>query len=438
MNNEGKLNYHNAFEFVKAFEKYTKEIPEIHIVIKDLFGTNFNLGASSQNHGDHTYAVIKQYSDLLEEVLPQIKIIYHLTKSAQEAEKLTDIGQNHLMNVSMVSSSNADVYNRIAKKGTDITASSGNDGGTQMLYPSSQDKCTCVTAFDLYGKLLSFLQYSNRHSMVDIGGLSNQFVSGITVDGYYFEDTFGGTSCASPDITGVKLLIYVWFLIVFGRRPSYQDLNKYLLNFCTDYGQDGRDDKSGYGVPVLWDNNLNWFDPYKEWLTKRERFNKDGELVKHKMFNLNLGYTDLITRGNIWIMFASLMGWQCSSQSDSQQKKAFDYIQETMKLYANNSENYIYKKDLIVVIARYLATNSGLLDTDKDGIVDIFDVDYKEIGQEAYYELHVKYLEEVWDIYIYDTTQEAMNGFVTYEVAGALIARAFGFDEKFKYIDVNK
>lgn len=436
--NQYKYDYTRFEQFCKAMQGYEYPFGTLHLGYVDLYTWH---ATSSPYHGDKSHLVVYQ---IMQKYLPNVDVEYHKLTSFKQAEEARDRSELDLLNVSMSWDSQIEEAERLARKGVIIFGSLGNDwidirpdNKQARKYPGMQNKCIGVGACDLrypYTDDPHMLGYSNEIAETDkcdvLANFTNIFVQGLAKDGKYIEDTFGGTSCSSPytEVTGAVLFVY--YAMLFKRKPSYSELQKYLFNSAKDLKQDGWDERSGFGVPILFDNHMRWYDVYDYFNLNVIKYNSKGEIIKYKMFDLGIPFKQVLTRGDVWLMYASLMGMKVSSRSERQMNKAFEYVKDIMNLFANNANDPIAKRDFIVVMARYLAIKAGLVDSDKDGIADILDVDYKEVGIEEYYQIHIDYMEEFWNLVIYDTSEEAMIGNVTYEVGGTLTARVFGFTEK--------
>lgn len=62
---------------------------------------------------------------------------------------------------------------------------------------------------------------------------------------------FSGTSCSTPVLAGMASLVNDMAIAKTGRPLSQAGMYRFLRDCCVDIGDDGRDDKSGWGAPIL-------------------------------------------------------------------------------------------------------------------------------------------------------------------------------------------
>lgn len=84
--------------------------------------------------------------------------------------------------------------------------------------------------------------YSSRSKFLD-------FVSITNMDTAFGK--FGGTSCATPVLQGMAMLVQEFFKKNIGRKLTNAELFEFVKDNCVDLGKEGHDINTGHGLFVL-------------------------------------------------------------------------------------------------------------------------------------------------------------------------------------------
>ena len=74
--------------------------------------------------------------------------------------------------------------------------------------------------------------------------------------------THVGTSFSAPLFAAMVALVQCFFIEQTGSKLNQENLNKFIIDHCVDLGEDGRDDRTGYGLFILPDPELIEIDKY--------------------------------------------------------------------------------------------------------------------------------------------------------------------------------
>lgn len=92
--------------------------------------------------------------------------------------------------------------------------------------------------------LVQAASYTSHSELVDFGA-----ATGLYLDGY--PDTFTGTSCAAPVLAGMAALVNDFFMDKTGRPLPHLSMLRFMKDHAVDIEEPGKDEKSGWGIPVL-------------------------------------------------------------------------------------------------------------------------------------------------------------------------------------------
>ena len=138
-----------------------------------------------------------------------------------------------------------------------IAMSAGNEGTTSSNGWIKAEKVYGVGAVNLKwsamrngepmpgAELMIFsASYTSDSNHVDFGAPTD-----IYIDNRH--DAFGGTSGAAPALAGIVALVQDLFIEKTGRPLSHQAMYQFLKDNSMDIEETGKDDRSGWGLPIL-------------------------------------------------------------------------------------------------------------------------------------------------------------------------------------------
>ena len=133
------------------------------------------------------------------------------------------------------------VIQEATQKGIIVVCAAGNITGTpKIFYPGAYEETIAVSGLKKSGETVEFASsYSNYGDWIDISAPGSTIMSTI-IGGY---GTKTGTSMASPIVAGAVAL-----LMANDNSLTKEDILHLLYTSSTDMGDEGRDDKYGYGT----------------------------------------------------------------------------------------------------------------------------------------------------------------------------------------------
>lgn len=177
--------------------------------------------------------------DMIKQIAPDAEITRRYMNKDSVKKTMQEAIDNkvHLINCSFRGSDFRQYYNMddVFKK-IFICASAGNSGKEDDFYPAAIDKCLSVGAIDFAQGLKPYSTHSQKLDIVNFSGV-------WTSEGY-----MDGTSFSSPYTVGMLALFIQAFTDKFIRNPTTPEINKYILENCTDLMGKGFDIKTGNGL----------------------------------------------------------------------------------------------------------------------------------------------------------------------------------------------
>lgn len=124
-------------------------------------------------------------------------------------------------------------------------SAAGNYGGekfNQLLYAQNIYGVGAVEVPSM--KLPAYSSESNEVDFCGPTGLRVYYANGATV-------VFQGTSCATPALAGMAACVNHLFIEKTGKALRREKMYQFLKDCCKDLGTGGKDEKTGWGLPIL-------------------------------------------------------------------------------------------------------------------------------------------------------------------------------------------
>lgn len=135
-------------------------------------------------------------------------------------------------------------YQELREKGCFLVHGAGNDGEDGVLDVVKNDVFKAVAAYKLYCGKPKKESFSSVGEEVDFASLDNLRAS-------WDNKRHTGTSFSAPVFAGMIGLVQDFFISKTGRQLSYENLLQFIKDNCIDVDEEGKDDKSGFGLFIL-------------------------------------------------------------------------------------------------------------------------------------------------------------------------------------------
>ena len=133
--------------------------------------------------------------------------------------------------------------NYAAEHGVTVVAAAGNDA-SEVNWPAALDSVIAVAAVDRDLRPASF---SARGPEVEFAAGGVSVMTAYKDNGYA---SMSGTSFSAPVIAGIAALI-ISEAMTHGPQPSPEQVRERLKSISYDIADPGRDDRTGWGIPVF-------------------------------------------------------------------------------------------------------------------------------------------------------------------------------------------
>lgn len=139
-------------------------------------------------------------------------------------------------------------YRELREKGCFLVHGAGNDGEDGVLDVVKNDVFKAVAAYKLYCGKPKKETFSSVGEEVDFASLDNLRAS-------WDNKRHTGTSYSAPIFAGMVGLVQDFFITKTGKQLEYEKLLEFIKDNCIDVDEEGKDEKSGYGLFILPDPN---------------------------------------------------------------------------------------------------------------------------------------------------------------------------------------
>lgn len=135
-------------------------------------------------------------------------------------------------------------YKELRDKGCFLVHGAGNDGEDGVLNVVKNDVFKAVAAYKLYCGKPKKESFSSVGEEVDFASLDNLRAS-------WDNKKHTGTSFSAPIFASMIGLVQDFFISQTGKQLDYENLLQFIKDNCIDVDEEGKDNKSGYGLFIL-------------------------------------------------------------------------------------------------------------------------------------------------------------------------------------------
>lgn len=209
----------------------------------------FTIPSTSAKHGTTVMDYIRQ-------VLPDAKKIACSSTSktvnniwiCPDFEKLLEnppqVYTGSSFNSSDAQESRMTKYTELRDKGCFLSFGAGNEGEDGCLNITKSDVFKAVAAYKLVNGRLKKEDFSSIGEEVDFASLDN-------LKATWDNKRHKGTSYSGPLFASMVGLVQDFFIAKTGKQLEYNKLLEFIEDNCIDLEEEGRDDKSGFGLFIL-------------------------------------------------------------------------------------------------------------------------------------------------------------------------------------------
>lgn len=135
-------------------------------------------------------------------------------------------------------------YRELREKGCFLVHGAGNDGEDGVLDVVKNDVFKAVAAYKLFCGKPKKEAFSSVGEEVDFASLDNLRAT-------WDNKRHTGTSYSAPIFAGMVALVQDFFISKTGKQLEYEKLLEFIKDNCIDVDEEGKDDKSGFGLFIL-------------------------------------------------------------------------------------------------------------------------------------------------------------------------------------------
>ena len=231
-------------------------------------GENFEAATEPSDHAHETL-------EAFHEIAPDRKVIHIRLSDVGKLIKQTGKRGVDSMYVSLStqgfpSNLREKIDDQLPKR-TTIFVSAGNYGDERYNHYMKPERVYGVGAVRLTKKGKVYVaNYTSVSELVDFAGITDLDLPP--------NRKIGGTSCAAPVLCGMAALVNDFFIQHTGRPLSDAAMYRFLKDHTTDVFEEGKDEKTGWGLPILPDPKTIDIDKYRE---DDDMIYKDDKDINH-------------------------------------------------------------------------------------------------------------------------------------------------------------
>lgn len=135
-------------------------------------------------------------------------------------------------------------YKELRGKGCFLVHGAGNDSEDGVLNVVKNDVFKAVAAYKLFCGKPKKESFSSVGEEVDFASLDNLRAT-------WDNKRHTGTSFSAPVFAGMVALVQDFFIAKTGKQLDYENLLQFIKDNCIDVDEEGKDDKSGFGLFIL-------------------------------------------------------------------------------------------------------------------------------------------------------------------------------------------
>ena len=135
-------------------------------------------------------------------------------------------------------------YKELRGKGCFLVHGAGNNSEDGVLNVVKNDVFKAVAAYKLFCGKPKKESFSSVGEEVDFASLDNLRAT-------WDNKRHTGTSFSAPVFAGMVALVQDFFIAKTGKQLDYENLLQFIKDNCIDVDEEGKDDKSGFGLFIL-------------------------------------------------------------------------------------------------------------------------------------------------------------------------------------------
>lgn len=186
----------------------------------------------------------QKVEDILRQVLPKANIISSIKYWADEINTIHLDG--YTCSQTRADSTDAEKIEKAKElygRNVFMTCSIGNEYDLEYSKLAEHDEWVSVGACQYTHGKIQLEGYSSRSEFLDFVSITNMDTTNL--------GKFSGTSCATPVLQGMAMLVQEFFKKNTGRKLTNEELFKFIKDNSVDLEENGHDKNTGHGLFVL-------------------------------------------------------------------------------------------------------------------------------------------------------------------------------------------